>query len=97
MFIEHYYILEFSGFHLFLNPKSRSVTVEDIYAGRVPSDELKGGAPGSLLHQLRCGLILGGADIFPWPGGCVSAMHSEEDIEITAAALKSCLQMMQDN
>lgn len=86
---------EFSGFHLFLNPRSRSVTVEDIYAGRVPADELKGGAPASLLHQLRCGLILGGADIFPWPGGCVSAMHSEEDLEVTAAALKHFLQMQQ--
>jgi glutamate-1-semialdehyde 2,1-aminomutase len=87
---------EFSGFHLFLNPRGRSVTVDDIYAGRVPADELKGGAPAALLHQLRCGLILGGADIFPWPGGCVSAVHSEEDIEITACALRDCLRMMRD-
>ena len=33
---------EFSGFHLFLNPRGRDVTVEDIHAGRVSADELKG-------------------------------------------------------
>ena len=46
------------------------------------------------MHQLRCGLILGGADMFPWPGGCVSAVHSEEDIEKTAAALKLTLELL---
>ncbi len=85
---------EFSGFHLFLNPRDRSVGLDDIYAGRVPQEELKGGAPADLLHKLRCGLILGGADIFPWPGGCVSAVHTEEDVEITAAALRQTLELL---
>jgi glutamate-1-semialdehyde 2,1-aminomutase len=85
---------EFSGFHLFLNPRDRSVGIDDIYAGRVPQEELKGGAPADLLHKLRCGLILGGADIFPWPGGCVSAVHTEEDVEITAAALRQTLELL---
>jgi glutamate-1-semialdehyde 2,1-aminomutase len=86
---------QFSGFHLFLNPQNRAVRVDDIYAGKVPPDELKGSAPASLLHQLRCGLILGGADVFPWPGGCVSAVHNPHDIETTAEALRHCLKMMQ--
>jgi glutamate-1-semialdehyde 2,1-aminomutase len=85
---------EFSGFHFFTNPRGRSLSVDDIYTGRVSLDELKGGAAGDVIHQLRCGLILGGADIFPWPGGCVSAMHSDEDIETTARAFKQCLAMM---
>ncbi len=85
---------EFSGFHLFTNSRDREVRLEDIYAGRIPSDELKGQSSPALLHQLRCGMILGGADIFPWPGGCVSAVHADEDIEITAAALKGCLQLL---
>jgi glutamate-1-semialdehyde 2,1-aminomutase len=86
---------EFSGFHIFTNPRGRSVTVTDIYSGSVSLDELKGGAPADVIHQLRCGLILGGADIFPWPGGCVSSVHSEEDIERTAQALKSCMQAIE--
>lgn len=85
---------EFSGFHLFINSRERDVSRADIYEGKVPLDELKGAGSGPLGHQLRCGMILGGADIFPWPGGCVSAVHSEEDIEATAAALESCLKML---
>ncbi len=85
---------EFSGFHLFTNPRNRTLTPADIQAGKVPPEELKGSAAPGLIHQLRCGLILGGADIFPWPGGCVSAVHSEEDIETTAMALRHCLELL---
>jgi glutamate-1-semialdehyde 2,1-aminomutase len=85
---------QFSGFHLFTNPAKRNVSLADIYAGRVPFEELKGGSPPALIHQLRCSLILGGADIFPWPGGVVSSVHSDDDIEITARALKCCLELL---
>jgi glutamate-1-semialdehyde 2,1-aminomutase len=87
---------EFSGFHLFTNPRGRDVRPTDIYEGKVPLDELKGPSNASTAQLLRCGLILGGADIFPWPGGCVSATHGEDDIETTAAALESCLQMLKN-
>ncbi len=39
-------------------------------------------------------MILGGADLFPWPGGCVSAVHDEADIEQTAAALRLTLELL---
>lgn len=78
---------EFSGFHLFTNPRGRAARVADIYAGRVPWEELRHMEPGAG-DALRCGMIVGGVDIFPWPGGCVSAVHSEQDVETTAAALK---------
>ncbi len=86
---------EHSGFHFFTNPRDRALSVEDLYTGRGELDELKGGAPASVLHQLRCGLILGGADIFPWPGGCVSAVHDERDVEITASALRGTLERLE--
>ncbi len=86
---------EFSGFHLFTNPQNRQVTRDDIYTGRVSVEELKGSAAPGVIHRLRCGLIVGGADIFPWPGGCVSAVHSEDDIELTAEALRQGLEWMQ--
>jgi glutamate-1-semialdehyde 2,1-aminomutase len=86
---------EHSGFHFFTNPQDRALTVEDIYECNVPVDELKGGTPASVIHQLRCGLILGGADIFPWPGGCVSAVHDERDVEITAQALRGTLEQLE--
>ncbi len=83
---------EHSGFHFFTNPLDRPLSVNDIYAGNVSLAELKGGAPASVIHQLRCGLIVGGADIFPWPGGCVSSLHDEHDVEITAQALRGTLE-----
>ena len=86
---------EHSGFHFFTNPQDRPLSVEDIYAGRVTPEELKGGAPAAVIHQLRCGLILGGADIFPWPGGCVSSVHNERDVEITAEALRGTLEQLE--
>ncbi len=86
---------EFSGFHFFTNPRGRDVTVADIYSGEVTLEELKGGGAPSVIHQLRCGLINGGADIFPWPGGCVSAVHTEADVEQTAAALRRCLEAIE--
>jgi glutamate-1-semialdehyde 2,1-aminomutase len=85
---------QFSGFHLFTNPGKRNVGLADIYAGKVPAEELKGGSPPALIHQLRCGLMLGGADIFPWPGGVVSSVHREEEIETTARALKGWLELL---
>jgi glutamate-1-semialdehyde 2,1-aminomutase len=85
---------EFSGFHFFTNPMKRDVTVDDIYSGRVAPAELKGSALPELIHRLRCGLIVGGADIFPWPGGCVSAVHTEDDVETTAEALRQTLESL---
>jgi glutamate-1-semialdehyde 2,1-aminomutase len=85
---------EHSGFHIFSNPHNHDVKLDDIYSGRVGADELKGRAAPGTIHRLRCGLILGGADIFPWPGGCVSAVHTEDDIEITAQAFKECLERL---
>ena len=85
---------EHSGFHFFTNPQNRDLSVEDIYAGNVSLEELKGGTPASVIHQLRCGLIVGGADIFPWPGGCVSSAHDERDVEVTAEALRGTLERL---
>jgi hypothetical protein len=45
---------------------------------------------------LRCGLIVGGADLFPLPGGCVSAVHGEAEIEATVGAFETCLKLMRE-
>jgi len=84
-----------SGFHVFLNPRERDVTPVDIAAGRVASDELKP-LTGPAVHDLRCGLIVGGIDLFPWPGGCVSAVHGEAEIEATVRAFQTCLELARD-
>ena len=48
------------------------------------------------MHKIRCGLIVGGADIVAWPGGTVSAVHTEQDIESTALAFKRLLKILKE-
>jgi len=68
-------------------------TVEDIYAGRVSWQKLKG-APAGLLHKIRTGFLLNGVDIVGWPGGLVSAVHNEEDVQRTLDAFTATLDLL---
>ncbi|MBI2686463.1 MAG: aminotransferase class III-fold pyridoxal phosphate-dependent enzyme [Acidobacteria bacterium] len=81
----------FSDFHIYCGDASP----EDIYAGKVPSCQLKGSIRPELVHKIRAGLLLHGVDIMGWPGGIVSAAHTEEDVRRTAAALEATLEMLQ--
>ena len=49
----------FSEFHVFRG----NATVEDIHAGRVPWQELKGGVATTFQQKIRLALLLGGVDI----------------------------------
>ena len=82
---------EFSGFHILPLSDNQTYSLSDIYDGTVPHSVLKGGTPTSLIHQIRCGLIAGGVDIVPWPGGVISAVHSNTDLEQTTDAFDTVL------
>jgi len=82
---------EFSGFHIFANHEDLDISLSDIYSGKVPYSKLKGGTPLPLIHQIRSGWLAGGVDIVAWPGGWVSAVHTEEDIDRTAATFGQLL------
>ena len=69
----------FSAFHLHCGKASP----EDIYAGRAPWQQLKGGVSPALIHKMRAGMLLHGVDIIGWPGGVVSAVHTDEDVRRT--------------
>ena len=80
----------FSDFHLYCAPS----TPEDIYAGQIPWQQLKGGISTELAHKIRAGLLFHGVDITGWPGGLVSAAHTDEDIRITVDAFDATLGML---
>ena len=80
----------FSDFHLYHG----NSTPEEIYAGKVPWQQLKGGMSPALVHKIRTGFLLHGVDIVGWPGGIVSAAHTEEDVRRTVDAFKSTLDML---
>jgi len=80
----------FSDFHIFPG----IARVEEIYAGRVPWQTLKGGASIELLHKIRAGFLLHGVDLVGWPGGFVSAVHTEADVRGTLDALEATLDLL---
>jgi glutamate-1-semialdehyde 2,1-aminomutase len=81
---------QFSDFHLYRGDASP----EDIHAGRVLWQELKGAIPLELVIKIRAGFLLHGVDIASWPGGFASAVHSEEDVARTVAAFESTFDML---
>jgi glutamate-1-semialdehyde 2,1-aminomutase len=50
----------------------------------------------SLYHLLRCALVLQGVD-FPPHHGWVSSLHTEEEIDRTAAAFEAALRLLQED
>ena len=85
---------EFSGFHIFTNPRREAVSREDIHAGKVPWNVLAKATPPELGHKMRQAMIVGGADVTGWPGGVVSGVHSGQDVDITLSAFEQAVEMM---
>ncbi|MCC6368555.1 MAG: aminotransferase class III-fold pyridoxal phosphate-dependent enzyme [Bryobacterales bacterium] len=81
---------EFSDFHIYCG----NASPEDIYAGRVPWSQLKGGISPRLVHKIRTGFLLHGVDIVGWPGGVVSSVHTGEDVRRTVDAFEATLEML---
>ena len=83
----------YSGFHIFTNPQGLSLTPDDIHAGRVDYRTIKQ-VDRALTHKLRLAMILGGVEIFSWPGGPTSAVHTDADLERTVDAFRASLQLL---
>lgn len=84
---------EFSGFHILANQEGEAVSLEDIYSEKVAYSVLKGGTPPSLTSKIRITMLAAGVDLVPWPGGVISAVHSESDLEKTATAFRQLLSL----
>lgn len=85
----------FSGFHIFTNPDHLSLTPADIAAGKYDYRVLKKVDKQTVTH-LRLGMLIHGVEIFSWPGGPTSAVHSDDDLEQTVAAFRSTLRLLGD-
>jgi glutamate-1-semialdehyde 2,1-aminomutase len=84
----------FSGFHLFTDPERLGVTAADIDAGNYDYRVLKAPARRSLSMKLRLAMLLHGVEIFSWPGGPTSAVHTSDDLEQTVDAFRQSLRML---
>ena len=86
----------FSGIHIFLNPHHLEITADQIESGQFDHFTLNAPVPSSLATKLRLGMLVHGVDMLPWPGGMVSAVHTDEDLEHTARALERTIRMLRD-
>jgi len=88
----------YSGFHIFTNPAHDSVTPADIEAGKYDWRKLKAQSQRTeLLTKLRLGMILCGVELFSWPGGPTSAVHSDLDLQHTVTAFAETLTMLRED
>jgi glutamate-1-semialdehyde 2,1-aminomutase len=87
---------DFSGFHVFTNPARENIGPEEIQAGRVSWKTLKAATPAPLMHKIRAALLCGGIDVCTWPGGWVSGVHSDADIERALAAFDTALDLLRE-
>lgn len=81
-----------SIFHLFVDPAT------DLIPGEIPRNlplaTLKRGGDPRILRRLRMALHLNGVDLMRGRSGFVSAVHSEEDIRATVAAVAAAIELV---
>ncbi|MBM3532781.1 MAG: aminotransferase class III-fold pyridoxal phosphate-dependent enzyme [Alphaproteobacteria bacterium] len=86
----------FAGFHIFTNPKKRAVDARSFDPFAVDPDELKGAWSANITHKIRLGMLANGVDLNGGPGGVMSAVHSDADLQKTADAFRSTLKLLKE-
>ncbi len=83
----------FSGVHLFMNPNGEKIRPSAFKAETVDFQTLKTKRQ-DLVMKLRLATAVNGVDFNNSPGGQASAMHTAEDLELTADAFREALRML---
>ena len=83
----------FSGFHIFTNSNNLNINPEAFDPTAIDWQELKNN-PAGLSHKLRLAMLLNGVDITGWPGGTISAVHTDADLEQTVDAFRESISML---
>jgi glutamate-1-semialdehyde 2,1-aminomutase len=87
----------YSGFHIYTNPEREPVTADEIVAGRYDWKKLKAAAgQRELTGLLRMGMLTHGVEIFSWPGGPTSCVHTAEDLDRTTHAFRAVLRTLRE-
>jgi glutamate-1-semialdehyde 2,1-aminomutase len=82
----------FSAFHIYASGHDERVEVAELDSGRFDYRKIKAAAQHPLIPELCLALRIHGVDIFGWPGGTVSSVHTDEDLEQTVDAFRKALQ-----
>ena len=82
---------EASAFQIFPNPAGVKLDPARFDPLAFGFKGLKGAKDPALVGRIRLGLLNHGVDIMGGPGGLISAMHDDRDIDQTAEALRSTI------
>ncbi len=86
----------FSGFHILVAPEDTTMTPAAIESCQYDYRVLKARPRPDLVLKLRLGMMVHGVELFGWPGGPTSAVHSDEDLDRTITAFRSTLGMLKE-
>jgi len=84
----------FSGFHIYTNPQAEPISREQLDRGDYDARLLKAKPRPQLQTKLRLGMLLHGVEIFVWPGGPTSCVHTDNDLDRTVDAFQKTLKML---
>ncbi|MGI9523374.1 MAG: aspartate aminotransferase family protein [Hyphomicrobiaceae bacterium] len=84
----------FSGFYFFLNPRNNSIEPNAFDPLALGDDALAEKSP--LADKFRLAMLIHGVDIAGKPGGSVSAAHTDDDLILTAAALRATIRSLRN-
>ena len=87
----------YGGFHVFLNPQMWSTNRERIESGEYDFESFTVPKDPSLVMKVRVGSLLHGVDIQGWPGGIVSAVHNDEDLQRTVDAFRQTVRLLRSD
>jgi glutamate-1-semialdehyde 2,1-aminomutase len=86
---------EHSLFHVFTNPNRLAIDPTRFDPLALGFDGLKRSKNTALANRLRLAMLIAGVDIMGAPGGTVSATHGEREIELTVAAFRQAVRLVQ--
>ncbi len=84
----------FSSIEIFTNPEGIDITPTWFDPLALPAKHLKGARNADTVHKLRLAMMLHGVDFNGHPGGVISCMHGEAELEDTVAALRRAARML---
>lgn len=84
----------FSAIHIFANTSGVAVDPDNFDPLSLDLATVKSNKGTSLVSKLRLAMRVNGVDLSGWPGGPVSAVHDDRDMDHTVAAFQESIRML---
>jgi glutamate-1-semialdehyde 2,1-aminomutase len=84
----------FSAFHLFANSTATATDPRTFDPLALAYAEFKRNKSGSVMTKLSLAMRVNGVDIAGWPGGPVSAVHDDRDLDHTVSAFQESIRLL---